>query len=42
MDQREKIKWDNFNGKKWYKIPSGVKKSSLKIFSFDGKVDRKW
>ncbi len=38
MDQREKqVKWDNFDGKKVYKIPSGVKKSILRFFSFDGK-----
>ncbi len=37
MDQREKqIRWEKFDGKIVYKIPSGVKKSILRIFGFDG------
>ncbi len=37
MDQIEKyVKWDKFDGKIVYKISSGVKKSFLEIFSFEG------
>jgi hypothetical protein len=38
MDQSEKtVKWKKFDRKIIYKIPSGVKKSFLEIFKFDGK-----
>ncbi len=39
MDQSEKkIRWEKFDGKIVYKIPSGVKKAILRIFVFDGKL----
>jgi hypothetical protein len=43
MDQIEKyVKWDKFDGKIVYKISSGVKKSFLEIFSFEGNWVTKW
>ena len=37
MDQSENwARWRKFDGKIVYKIPSGVKKSILRIFGFEG------
>ena len=41
MDPSEKwVKWDKFDGKIVYKIPSGVKRAFLEIFSFEGNLLR--
>ncbi len=38
----KQVKWGKFDGKIVYKIPSGVKKTFLKIFSFEGRENEEY